>query len=176
MIFRGSQTTSVMNFEALLREYEPALRRLAAAYEPDVHEREDLLQDIAFALWRALPSFRGDSSARTFVYRIAHNRAISHRLSGHRRQRMVELGTDDADVADSRPSAEAQIERTERTATLMDAVRALTPALRQTVVLSLEGLSHAEIADVLGTTQATVAVRLTRARSTLASLLQRERI
>jgi DNA-directed RNA polymerase specialized sigma24 family protein len=58
----------------------------------------------------------------------------------------------------------------------MDGVRALTPALRQTMLLSLEGLSHAEIAEVLGTTQATVAVRLTRARSALAALLQRERI
>src|SRR5215472_7965496 len=108
MISAVRQTTHVMDFEALLREYEPALRRLAAAYEPDVHEREDLLQDIAFALWRALPCFRGDSSTRTFVYRIAHNRAISHRLNGHRRQRVVELGDYDADVADARPSAEAQ--------------------------------------------------------------------
>jgi RNA polymerase sigma-70 factor (ECF subfamily) len=165
-----------MDFETLLREYEPALRRLAAAYEPDVHEREDLLQDIAFALWRALPGFRGDSSMRTFVYRVAHNRAISHRLNGHRRHRVVELGDYDSDVADTRPDAEAQLERSELTTTLMDGVRALTPALRQTMLLSLEGLSHAEIAEVLGTTQATVAVRLTRARSALAALLQRERI
>ena len=165
-----------MDIEALLREYEPALRRLAAAYEPDVHEREDLLQDIAFALWRALPSFRGESSTRTFVYRVAHNRAITHRLHGHRRQRVVELAEYDDGVADARPDAEAELERSELAATLMHAVRALTPALRQTMVLSLEGLSHAEIAEVLGTTQATVAVRLARARSALTPLLQRERI
>ena len=60
-----------MDFDALLREYEPALQRLVAAYESDVHEREDLLQDIAFAIWHALPSFRGESSTRTFIYRIA---------------------------------------------------------------------------------------------------------
>ena len=165
-----------MDFEALLREYEPALRRLAAAYEPDVHERDDLLQDIAFALWRALPSFRGESSVRTFVYRVAHNRAITHRLHGHRRQRVVELTEYDQSVADARPDAETEIERSELAAALMQAVRTLTPALRQTMVLSLEGLSHAEIAEVLGTTQATVAVRLTRARSALTPLLQRERI
>ena len=165
-----------MDFEALLREYEPALRRLTAAYELDVDEREDLLQDIAFALWRALPRFRGESSTRTFVYRIAHNRAISHRLNGHRRHRVVELGELDTDVADNRPDAASQIERSELAAALMDGVRALSPALRQTMILSLEGLSHAEIAEVLGTTQGTVAVRLTRARSALATMLQRERI
>jgi RNA polymerase sigma factor (sigma-70 family) len=65
-------------FEDLLREYDPGLRRLAASYESLAHAREDLLQDIRLALWTALPRFRGECSMRTFVYRIAHNRSLSH--------------------------------------------------------------------------------------------------
>ena len=129
----------------------------------------------AFAIWRALPEFRGESSTRTFIYRIAHNRAITHRLVGTRRRRIVKLSETSADIPDARPDAATQLERSEQRATLLDCVRSLTPALRQTIILSLEGLPHNEIADVLGTTPATVAVRLTRARAALAELLQRER-
>jgi RNA polymerase sigma-70 factor (ECF subfamily) len=55
--------------EAVLGEYDGALRRLVAAYERDADLQRDLLQEIRLALWRALPSFRGQSSERTFIYR-----------------------------------------------------------------------------------------------------------
>ena len=160
-------------YEEILQEYLPALRRLVAAYESDQHEREDLLQDIAFAIWRALPAFRGASSTRTFVYRIAHNRAISHRLTGSRHSRVIAVGEALPDVPDSRPDAATEMDRAELGATLMSCVRSLSPVLRQTLILSLEGLSNPEIADVLGVSPATVAVRLTRARSAIAISMQK---
>src|SRR5947207_202946 len=64
-------------FEVLLRTYLPALRRLARAYAREAAEQEDLLQEIAMGLWTALPHFRGDASERTWLYRVAHNTAIS---------------------------------------------------------------------------------------------------
>lgn len=67
------------SFDEILREYGPALGRLAGSYVRDSAEREDLLQEIALALWQALPTFRGEASERTFVFRIAHNRALAHR-------------------------------------------------------------------------------------------------
>lgn len=57
------------DFDRVLRDYGPALRRLAASWERDAAAREDLLQEILFALWRALPRFRGDASEKTFVFR-----------------------------------------------------------------------------------------------------------
>ena len=50
-----------------------SIRRLCAAYAFSAADREDLFQDIFLAVWRALPGFRGDSSVRTWLYRIAHN-------------------------------------------------------------------------------------------------------
>ena len=64
--------------ERVLRTHAAALARLAASYESRPALREELLQDIAFAIWRALPSFRHESSEKTFVMRIATNRALSH--------------------------------------------------------------------------------------------------
>ena len=158
-------------FTRLLGEHGPILGRLAAAYERDPRDREDLMQEIAFAIWRALPSYRGESSERTFICRIGHNRAVTHQSRA--RARRERLGS--ADLLDALPDPTADpsaaVMETERHAGLLEAIRQLTPALKETVILSLEGLSHHEIADVLGTTPQTVAVRLTRARATLAKLL-----
>ncbi len=66
------------NYVRLMSTYDRSVRRLAMAYERDHALREDLIQEIWLALWLALPSFRGDCAERTFVYRIAHNRGVSH--------------------------------------------------------------------------------------------------
>jgi len=158
-------------FTRLLAEHGPVLARLAAAYERDPRDREDLMQDIAFAIWRALPTFRGDSSERTFICRIGHNRAITHRSRMNARQHRLEADDVLETIADPRADAPTALIASEGHAKLLEAVRRLTPVLKETTVLSLEGLSHQEIADVLGTTPQTVAVRLTRARATLAQLL-----
>ena len=70
----------------LLQEHDRALRRMAASYERDPSRRQDLVQEIWLAVWQALPRFRNECSERTFVFRIAHNRAVSHIDHWQRRQ------------------------------------------------------------------------------------------
>jgi len=64
--------------------FGPALARLAVAYERNPHRRQDLLQDIHFAVWRSLAVFNGRCALRTWVYRVAHNVATSHALRDRR--------------------------------------------------------------------------------------------
>ncbi len=54
-----------------------SLRRVAATYARSADQRADLSQEIALALCRALPQFRGESSVRTFALRVAHNAALA---------------------------------------------------------------------------------------------------
>ena len=169
----SASETPERRFERLLAEHGRALARLAAAYAINPPDREDLMQDIAFAIWRALPSFRGDSSERTFVFRIGHNRAMTHRARRVAHTRPL-ASLDDVEIADPHADATDRVIAAELHEDLLDAVRRLTPALRETIILSLEGMSHSEIAEVLGTNTRSVAVRLTRARDALASLLRSE--
>ena len=67
----------MVQFEEVVAQFGPALARVAASYAYGAAEREDLLQDILLAVWRALPRFAGRSSLRTYVFRIAHNRGLS---------------------------------------------------------------------------------------------------
>ena len=83
----------------MLTEHDAAIRRLIASYERDPSRRQDLVQDIWLAVWQALPRFRDECSERTFVFRIAHNRAVSH--IEHWQRRHTDPLDDQAPIADS---------------------------------------------------------------------------
>lgn len=150
----------------LVSEHERAIRRLASSYERDVGRRQDLVQDIWLALWQALPGFRDDCSERTFVFRIAHNRGVSH--IQHWRRRRTEALDDGQPVPHASPGPEDAFSVRQQGERLRVAVSRLPLGLRQVIVLVLEGLSYREVGDVLGISENNVAVRVTRARTALA--------
>ena len=152
---------------ALFARHAPALGRLVRHYEAQPEARRDLEQEILIALWRARTAFRGECSERTWVYRIAHNVAISHVARAMRDRR-------DADARGAVPEAEPPRGPDDVTAA-RDAVRRLERRLqaldlpsRQIVLLALEGCSTAEIVEVTGLSPTNVTTKLSRLRRSLA--------
>jgi len=159
-------------FCELFEAYQPALRRLVSAYVTNPADREDLLQEIAAGIWKSLPGFRGESSERTWIYRIAHNIAIRG-SSQVRRRSAREPGLEDSlDRAAGGASAEDIVLRDEKRRALLNCIRNLPLAERQIVTLHLEGLSAAEIEEVTGFSAGAVATRLTRIRQKLTEQVQ----
>lgn len=150
----------------LVANHDRAIRRLAASYEREPARQQDLVQDIWLALWQALPGSRGACSDRTFVFRIAHNRGVTH--IRHWSRRRMEVLDESAPLADPSLDPEHAATNRQRRERLQAAVRHLPLGLRQVTVLMLEGLSHREMAEVIGISENNVAVRLTRARAALA--------
>jgi RNA polymerase sigma factor (sigma-70 family) len=166
-VARAEVTTLEHKFDRIMREYGPALSRLATSYEPIPIRREDLLQEIAVAIWQALQHFRGECSERTFLYRIAHNRGLSY--AWHRRRVEEPLDEFEAahDPADPCPHPEEQTAQQHQKKRLLEAIQSLPVGHRQIIMLLLEDLSHSEIAEVLGISENNVGVRLNRARKAL---------
>ncbi len=158
-------------FDRILSEYGMAISRLAFSYEAVTSVQEELAQEIVMAIWQALPHFRGECSERTFVYRIAHNRGLTHVLRRRPPHQPLEELEESEQPVDPRPHPEEQVARTDQRVRLMSAIQSLPVTYRQIIVLMLEGLSHAEIAEVIGVTENNVAVRLTRARKALKDVL-----
>jgi RNA polymerase sigma factor (sigma-70 family) len=156
-------------FDEVLGKYGGAINRLATAYTTGSREREDLVQEIVFAIWQALPQFRGESSERTFVFRIAHNRAISHVTQ--RRVSMTAVDEEE-EIVDVRPDPERAFAAHEVSRQLLEAIRSLPLGHAQVVMLTLEGMSYAEVAEVLGISESNVGARLTRSRDLLRKLLR----
>jgi RNA polymerase sigma-70 factor (ECF subfamily) len=156
-------------FGRLLRANHAPLTRLAASYTSNRSDRDDLVQEIAIALWRALPSFRGECSERTFLFRIAHNRCITH-LS--KRRDTVSLDDAQIDPEDPRASSEAIVADEQQRRQFFEAIRELPVIHREVLVLFLEGMDYGEIAAVVGISENNVGVRLNRARQRLKTLLE----
>ncbi|MFO1186272.1 MAG: sigma-70 family RNA polymerase sigma factor [Alphaproteobacteria bacterium] len=152
----------------ILEEFGPALARLAAGYERNRALREELVQEIALAVFQALPRLADPAKLKPFVFRIAHNRAVSHVVRRAREPRGEELGEH---LSADAPSPEQSLLERERSGRLVAAVRALPLPYRQVVMLVLEGLSHAEIAEALGLSLSNVGVRVNRAKERLKELL-----
>jgi RNA polymerase sigma-70 factor (ECF subfamily) len=155
------------DLETLIAAHQPMVSRICASYERDRDLARELIQEVWFAVWRALPSFRADSSVKTFVARIAQFRAISHVTQQAKRPL-------DAGYGDDRPAVpipESEIISADERDRVLQAVRRLPIAYRQPVILTLEDFSPAEIASMLGLSQNVIGVRLNRARSMLREML-----
>jgi RNA polymerase sigma-70 factor (ECF subfamily) len=159
-------------FLRLIAQYEPALRRLATGYVWQKADRDDLFQEIAVGLWQAIPKFRGDASERTWLYRIAHNIAISSSTRLHHRARREETMPDGFDRASSGFDSEQELLRNEKRELLLEAIRGLPALDRQVVLLHLEGLDYSDIEEVTGLSQSAIATRLSRLRDKLREMMQ----
>lgn len=163
----GQRCTEEQAYRELIEAYHVPLQRLCGGYEHDVAQREELFQEILLALWRALPSFRGDASERTFVFRVAHNVAATHvrhvsRSSREGAQLSNEIESPGA-AADEALDARVRVEK------LLEAIRHLPTLDRQIMLLYLEELPQQEIASVMGLSRSNVSTRLLRARKRLKS-------
>jgi RNA polymerase sigma factor (sigma-70 family) len=167
-----NRTLLEQQFDRLLAANGPALSRLAASYTNTAGDRDDLLQEIALAIWQALPRFRGECSERTFLFRIAHNRSIAC-LARNRSRRLEQA--EEIEVKDPAPNPESGLAANQRAAQLSSAIRRLPVVYRQVITLTLEGLGYGEIAEVLGISESNVGARLTRARQMLKETLEKQR-
>jgi RNA polymerase sigma-70 factor (ECF subfamily) len=154
-------------YENAVTAHGPALVRLARSYEADPDRRQDLLQEIHFALWRSFASYDSRCSVRTWTYRVAHNVAASHVLR-HRRHGARDLVSLDAlergtYAVDGERIAGQRIEHDWLHALL----RQLKPLDRQLMLLYLEGFDAASIGEVSGLSPGNVTTKIHRIKKIL---------
>jgi len=153
-------------FGEVVRRWERKIYALAYGFTGSVEEARDAAQETFVAAYRNLQSFRGESKVSSWLHRIAVNQCITRQ----RRARVrAETGIDDAVETSGEgflstgehASPARAAESKERTEAVRRAVAALTPELREVVLLKeFEGLTFQEIADALQVPLSTVKSRL----------------
>jgi RNA polymerase sigma-70 factor (ECF subfamily) len=150
-------------FLELLQSSSRRWHGIARAYARQ--DAEDLFQEILLQVWRALATFRGESSPSTWSYRVALNTALAWRRDDQTRRRRlpIQVGFDAALVA--APAHEAP--STERMQRLL---AELSPADKAVLLLYLDDVSYDEMALILGATPGALRVRLHRIKERLTEL------
>ena len=134
-------------------------------------DAEDLAQETFIRAWEALPGFKGRSSFRTWLFRIATNRCLNHLT---RRRPLYPL--DESFAARAGDEPEEAYRRRVRHEAIDAALGHLPPDQRLALLLSVyERLSYREIAAVLGRSEVSVSSLLYRARNSLRARLRAAR-
>jgi RNA polymerase sigma-70 factor, ECF subfamily len=167
----------------LVSEHQRMVFQLALNLLGDRDEALDLSQEVFLRVFRTIYRFRGQSSLRTWIYRIAVNQARNRHRFWRRRHRadQVSLDAHVAEHGDFLSNGEARPDRVlaqkELAARLQTALDHLPFDQRTAIVLrEVDGLSYEEIGYSLGVAVGTVKSRLTRARQALRLELREERI
>ena len=166
-------------FEALVSRYRKRIFALALHITRSASEADDIAQDVFLKAYRALPEFEGRSQFFTWVYRMTVNRSLNVRRDRARRGEDVlddpRLELAIAVDARSDPSREAELRQ--QYARLLRALDSLPIDMRTTVILvSLQGLSHGEVAVVQKLSEGTVAWRMHEARRRLHEAMMPEKL
>ena len=168
------------SYEELVRRYQQRIYGLCYHLTSNHEDATDLAQDAFVKAWKALRTFKGDSSFYTWVYRIAYNSVLNHLKQ--RRHRTPHLSLDDLDfnaehspdlvelISDKTPRREAGLIELQKR--LNEAMLRLSPEHRAVVTMhDIQGLPHDEIARIMDCNPGTVRSRLFYARQQLQAWL-----
>lgn len=145
-------------FLEIVDRHAQDLYRLVLASTGNASDAEDILQETFAGAFKSLPTFEGRASLKTWLIRILFKQEARHRRYSKLRQTEPLDAIKEKSTHDSSNKTEAEID----IQTMLDA---LSPDLRQTLVLrELQGMSYREIAEALEIPIGTVESRLSRAR------------
>lgn len=157
-----------ITFTGIICQYRHSLIKIVATFEADSKLQQDLHQEILLAIWQALKSFKGQSSVHTYIYRVAYNKALNH-ITKHSRTPLHQ-DLDERYVCQY-PTPENTASNNKEIKDLVIAIRQLPVMQRQLITLSLDGVSHNDIAEITGLGLSNIGVQISRAKKSIKTML-----
>lgn len=166
-----ARNRDVVAFQTLVEQHSPGLYQFLRGRLDNDQLLADVMQESFLRAWRTIPSFRGESSFRTWLYRIAYNLAITE-SKRTRRETPTLNEPNHADPLQSHLSERLEQEAEQRD--VQGAIASLPQEDRELVTLLYrDRLTYIEISDLLGIPVGTVKVRLHRARVRMRDYLEK---
>lgn len=150
-------------FTKMVREYRKSIYSICYFFSENPTDVEDLFQEVLVNLWKGFPKFRGDSSLKTWIWRISLNTCCSLQRRNSRYVPTIPLAID-KDLFSESDQEGRQVKM------LYDRINKLEVFDRAIILLWLESMSYDEIAAIVGITTASVTSRLFRIKEQLKSM------
>jgi RNA polymerase sigma factor (sigma-70 family) len=142
--------------------------KVCRLYFADVLDREDVLQEMMYQLYKSYKSFDGRSKFPTWMYRVCLNTALTYRRKNRK------LAEESLDRHHQQIADQPFNNKEEAISYLVDAIGMLSPLNKAIILLYLENLTYEEIANITGLTKSNVSVRLVRIKKELESELKQK--
>jgi RNA polymerase sigma-70 factor (ECF subfamily) len=153
---------------ALFEQLRAPVLRYLLSFGIEVPDAEEIVQEVFLALFRHLRQGKSRANLQGWIFRVAHNSALKHRLRTRRHSGRFSYAPDmAATTEDLHPGPEESLAARQRHERLLNVVRALPEQDRCCLSLRAEGLRYREIAEVLGIALGSVAASLEKSLSRL---------
>ena len=173
---RRAQKGDAQAFEMLVTPHEQMLWRVCWHYTHHQEDAADCLQEAMLKAWRAIRTYRGECSLKSWLYRIAATVCLDF-LRKQKRLPPTESADELADdegftPVDASPTPDEAVIRQESADHIRAAIDSLPADMRTAIILyALQGMQYEEIAEVTSTSVGTVKSRINRARQKIAKFL-----
>jgi RNA polymerase sigma-70 factor (ECF subfamily) len=151
-------------FLRLVEEHKLIIYKICNAYCKNLHNRDDLVQEITYQLWKSFNHFNGTVKFSTWMYRVALNVAITFYRKTKTADHFIKLAEADTEMEDRK---EDDTEREKNITILQQFINELKELDKALMILYLEEKTYREIAEILGITETNVATRISRIKDKL---------
>ncbi len=151
-------------FLTFLESHKGIIYKVANAYCKDVHQREDVIQEIIIQLWTSFENYNSQYQASTWVYRIALNTAISFYRKTRRHQNNTRSLSP---IIEYFQAADHPHQEDPNLQLLTQFIGQLGEIDKSLILLYLDGHKYQEIAEVTGFTTTNVSTRISRIKAEL---------
>lgn len=152
-----------LQFTKMVKEYRKTIYTVCYFFSKDTEEVNDLYQEILINLWKGFPNYRGESSLKTWIWRVSLNTCSNQERKKKSRIRTVPLSID-IDLYNDEDAGSRQIQM------LYDRINRLDVFDRAIILLWLENMTYQDIADVVGISVSNVTTRLFRIKEQLKTM------
>jgi RNA polymerase sigma-70 factor (ECF subfamily) len=157
-------------FRKLFQRYYPRIYAFVLRRIGDSAQAEDTTVETFAELWRTAKRFRGESRPSTWIYGIAHFKALAARRAAARnkRSKVISVDFETLSRAPAEDDLQKQLEAREEVKRVRQAIQSLPQRYRQVIELAFfENLPYGDIARRLGMAEGTVKTQVSRARERL---------
>lgn len=152
-----------LQFTRMVKEYRKTIYTVCYFFSKDTEEVNDLYQEILINLWKGFPNYRGESSLKTWIWRVSLNTCSNQERKKKSRIQTVPLSID-IDLYNDEDAGSRQIQM------LYDRINRLDVFDRAIILLWLENMTYQDIADVVGISVSNITTRLFRIKEQLKTM------
>ncbi|MEB2779704.1 sigma-70 family RNA polymerase sigma factor [Algoriphagus sp. C2-6-M1] len=158
------QKTTTNTFEQIIEENKGKIYRICKIYSVSPLEPQDLFQEVLYAIWKSILTFKGNSNINTWIYRITLNVCLRSK------QKLEEKNFKTVRLESIQfVPVEIPLDTTqqEKHNALTSCISSLNENDKSIIILYLEELKYKEIAEITGMTENHIAVKMKRIKKTL---------
>lgn len=152
-----------------LNENQGIIHKICRIYTDNIHDHEDLFQEIVIQTWKSYSNYRGDAKFSTWIYKIGLNTALAlFKKKNHKKEELHENLTHFKIYDDnSHEEKDAKIQA------MYDAIHLLSDVEKALIMMFLEDKPYKEISEILGITEGNARVKINRSKEKLRTLVKK---